>query len=516
MIDLISRKYNLCRQCIMLFFGLALIMAACTNNPQETQLPIDDEPATDSLPGTLLDYLGNNNYPDDFWKAAIPESCNVNRSILDSAAKFISDSRLEIHSFLVARNGRLVFERYGWSTGSNAEDLITEPHQVLPDERNRVHSTTKSVISTLIGIAVGEKLLPGVREPVIPYFTEYQPIDAMSPEKESITIEDLLTMRSGLEYNGTTDDVLMYESFDPAKVMLSRPVVNTPVGSIWNYSSGESEILAALVRKVTNKTPLEYANEKLFTPLGISDVVWEASGNGTHHGGWGIQLTPREMARFGELYRNRGVWEGKQIVPAEWTDSATVARCRTTHNGSYGYHFWIPELPGFFGTRGAFGRNIYISRELGLVVVLTANLPIPVANDILDRLVRNFVVPAVTGIIPDTGVTEITTLTINITGITEDYNGRQIYIAVREGAVECSPNPEGAVQTGSGSVIDGKCRISIPYLSEGVYTVCGFLDNDGNNEPGPGDIFGLLSVFVSGYTEESSDFSGWMILDDIR
>jgi CubicO group peptidase (beta-lactamase class C family) len=176
--------------------------------------------------------------------------------------------------------------------------------------------------------------------------------------------------------------------------MLSQPIVGTP-GQVWSYSDGVADITAALLRKVTGKTPLEYANEKLFLPLGLSDVPWQAPANGTNFGGWGLALTPREMARFGELYRNRGLWNGEQIVPADWTDLATTPKCETPWNAQYGYYFWIPKLPGFFAATGAYGQNIYINRELGLVVVFTGDLSITGGNWFLEELLRDFVIPAV-------------------------------------------------------------------------------------------------------------------------
>ncbi len=127
----------------------------------------------------------------------------------------------------------------------------------------------------------------------------------------------------------------------------------------------------------------------------LENVEWEAAANGTNHGGYGLYFSGRERARFGELYRNRGMWAGVQVVPAEWTDAATVARCTTPAKGQYGYHFWVPNLPSVFGTRGAYGQYLYVSRDLGLVVAFTAYLPVSSAGDRLDGLMREYILPAV-------------------------------------------------------------------------------------------------------------------------
>lgn len=346
-------------------------------------------------PGALVSYLGDPAFPDDFWTTSTPEQAQIDAMEIAKVVERIATNKWEIHSFVVARYGKLVFEYYGWKTGKNADDPDKSPHQVLPTERHPIHSTTKSVSSTLIGIALSEALIPSVDLAIVPFFPEYQPLPEPSADKDSIKLTDVLTMRSGLKWSEGDPDYAIFNEADPALAMLSRPVVDTPVGTVWNYSTGGSEILTAVLRKATARTPLAYANEKLFGPIGLKDVEWEASANGTHHGGWGLHLSGREMARFGELYRTRGVWNGVQVVPAEWTDVATTAKCTTPWNGQYGYHFWIPNLPGVFGTRGAYGQDIYVSRDLGLVVAFTADLPVGSADSRLDGLMRDWILPAV-------------------------------------------------------------------------------------------------------------------------
>jgi len=346
-------------------------------------------------PGAMLSFLGNASYPDDFWTTATPEESQIDATGIAATLNEIANSRYEIHSLIVARRGRLVFEYYGWKTGSNGDDPDKSQHQALPTEGHLVHSTTKSVTSSLIGIAIDEGLLAGVTDKAAPHFPEYQPFIEPSADKDAITIEDLLTMRSGLQYSeGADDEPVFFATDDPAKVMLSRPVVDTPRGTVWNYSSGGCDILTALLRKVTGKVPAEYAKEKLFGPIGVTNVAWQAAGNGTNFGGWGLSLTPRAMARFGELYRNNGVWQGKQVVPASWATTATTAHCSTPWNGDYGYLFWIPAITGFFGTRGAYGQNIYVNRALELVVVFTSDLPVSSADMTLDSLVSQYLLPA--------------------------------------------------------------------------------------------------------------------------
>jgi CubicO group peptidase (beta-lactamase class C family) len=340
--------------------------------------------------GTLVDFLGDPAYPDDFWEPITFEETGMDPAMIDNVVGRIALSSMEVHSFLIAHRGRLVAERYGWSLGAHPENPV-EPHQVLPTEPHRLASSTKSFLSALIGIALEDGVISGVDQKAVDSFSDYEDLNP-SPEKEDITLEDLLTMRSGLEGSVEDDSTL---TPDPARAMLSRPVVETP-GEVWNYTNGNSDILAAILRDATGRTPLEYADERLFGPLGIPTPEWDAAENGTQYGGFGLSLTSRQMLRFGEMYRNSGSFLGAQVVPAAWTDESTAPRCATPWGGEYAYHFWVPTTPtGFFNTLGARGQVIYVSRELELVIVFTGDLPDETANSEFQTMIRGFIVPAV-------------------------------------------------------------------------------------------------------------------------
>ncbi len=265
--------------------------------------------------GILHDYLDASGYPDDFWTPGMAAEVNMDAALLEKAVDWVATSQSEIHSFLIARNGLLVMERYGWNSGLTVGDPNQTARQELPSARHVMHSTTKSFLSALLGIAIDEGKIPdGVASKAVDWFPDYADLNPTT-EKSSITLADLLTMRSGLQYTeGGNDDITTAP--DPARAMLSQPVVDLPVGSIWNYSSGGSGIIAEILRVATGMTPLEYGQAKLFGPIGIVNPPWAAGASGTNHGGFGLQLTAREMARFGELFRNRGLWGGQQVVPA--------------------------------------------------------------------------------------------------------------------------------------------------------------------------------------------------------
>jgi CubicO group peptidase (beta-lactamase class C family) len=339
----------------------------------------------------LKDYLGDPAYPDDYWQTATFAESNLEPLLFQQALAKIAASGWEIHSFLVARNGRLVLERYGWKSRSNPADPDQTPHQVLPSERHLVWSTTKSFTSALVGIAISEGLISGVDHKVADWFSDYASLNP-TPDKSLITLEDLLTMRSGLEF--VEGETAVFDTPDPARAMLARTVVSAP-GTVWNYSTGGSDIIAEILRITTGATPLEYANVKLFGPLGIVNPPWAAGQSGTNHGGFGLALTTREMARLGELFRNFGVWAKQQIIPADWTITSTTAHCWSAWNMQYAYHWWLPNLPGFFAAIGAYGQEIFVSRETGLVMVFTADLPSDVANADFESIIRDYVIPAI-------------------------------------------------------------------------------------------------------------------------
>ena len=347
---------------------------------------------TSGTPGVLRDYLGTSAFPDDFWQPATGAGSGVDQPTLEQAAAHIAASGWEIHAFVVAHNGRLVFERYGWNTGANPVDPNKTPRQVVPSERHLTFSSTKSFLSVLLGIALDDGSIAELDVKAAASFPDYAALNP-SPDKASITLADLLTMRSGLQF--TEGEQSTFAAPDPARAMFARPVVDLPVGTVWNYSSGASDVIAEMLRVATDQTPLAYAKTKLFGPIGIVDPPWLAGASGTNYGGFGLDLTAREMARFGELVRNRGAWNGTQVVPAAWIDTATAAQCASTWGMQYGYHFWVFNVPGFVGTIGAFGQQIFVNRDLGLVVVFTANLPSEQANTIFEGIIRDYVVPAV-------------------------------------------------------------------------------------------------------------------------
>jgi CubicO group peptidase (beta-lactamase class C family) len=255
----------------------------------------------------------------------------------------------------------------------------------------------KSVVSLLLGIALDRGLIKDLDAPVFSYFPEYA--DLRTPEKDRITLRHLLTMSAGLEWHeidtpysqAANSSNLMFHSSDPHRYVLEQKVV-APAGEIWNYNSGTSRVIIAILTKVTGKALDELARSQLFEPLGIKDVSWSASR---------LWLRPRDWAKIGQLVLNHGVWEGKQIVPAPWVAQSTAEQIKARQPFSYGNQWWLGHsLSGnrtieWVAAMGFNSQKIIIIPELDTVVVFNASLESKamVAPEI--DLLDSYILPAI-------------------------------------------------------------------------------------------------------------------------
>ena len=265
-----------------------------------------------------------------------------------------------MHSLLVSQGGRLALEYY--APGHREARLAN------------IKSASKSVISALVGIAIARGLLPGVDEPIVRWFPELRK-DA-DPRKRSITIEDLLTMRSGLASTSGAQYGRWVTSRNWVQSALSRPMVSDP-GTSMEYSTGTSHVLSALITKVSGRSTHDFASEVLARPLGITLARWPRDPQGIYFGGNDMLMTPRQMIAFGELYLNRGAAGGRQIVPAAWVETSCTPRTRSRWDPDreYGYGWWIQA---FGGHRACFawgfgGQYIMVFADLDLVVAVTSS-----------------------------------------------------------------------------------------------------------------------------------------------
>ena len=296
---------------------------------------------------------------------------------LDAALASAQRQHLALHGVLVVRHGFIVLEKYFPPWGETAG--------------HELYSCTKSFISALTGIAIDKGLIAGVSQPVLGFFsdTTFAHVDA---RKRAMKVEDLLTMSSGLGWvEGDETYRKMYTTErDWVRFVLDLPMVADP-GRRFNYSSGNSHILSAIIQAKTGMTASDFARTYLFDPLGIRDWSWDPDPSGLTIGGWGLHLSPREMAKLGYLYLHQGAWEGKQVVPGSWVRASTEPHTRPGKGWSYGYQWWVDESVPMFAALGRFGQSIFVVPRLDMVAVFTAQID---SNDPEAELVRKYLVPA--------------------------------------------------------------------------------------------------------------------------
>jgi len=326
----------------------------------------------------LTDFLNNSDYPQDYWQTSTPSAQGMDEKILKDMINHILGNGYGIQSLLIVKNGYLVFERYGY--------LHT------PDTIHVLNSTTKSFVSALVGIAVSEGYIAGIEDRMLDYFDDIS-VENMSQDKKKITIEQLLKMRSGMEWNDREILMEYFMSENAVQYILDKRMVDEP-DTKWHYNSGSSHLLSAIITRTTGKSAAEYARIKLFMPLGISRYEWNADRQDINRGGLGLAMTPRDMAKFGYLYLNKGKWNNDQIIPEEWVTVSTSVHSDTYWSGKYGYHWWIPD-ESCFASQGANGQNIYVYPEKNIVIVYTAGLPVETADATLLKLNNDFIIPAI-------------------------------------------------------------------------------------------------------------------------
>ncbi len=265
-----------------------------------------------------------------------------------------------LKSLLVSFRGETALERYYNGAG---------PHRTT-----NVKSVSKSVMAALIGIAVESGLIPGVETPIGPYFERY--LNGEDPRKREITVEDLLTMRSGLERTSGRNYGAWVSSPSWVGYALRQPLVEEP-GRAVRYSTGSSHLLSALLTNAAGESVRSFAQRHLAQPLGFELAAWTRDPEGIFFGGNEMGLTPRQMLAFGRLYLDRGQTpDGKRILSEKWIERSCVGRGRSAFSGrEYGYGWWIRELAGrgVCYAWGYGGQFIFVIHELDLVVVATSS-----------------------------------------------------------------------------------------------------------------------------------------------
>ena len=347
---------------------VGLLLASCAE-PGSMARPAET-PRANATRSPEPDY-----WPTTEWRSSSPEAQRMDAATLDAMFATIASERLGVHGVVVVRNGYIVAESY------YPPFTATTQHVQF--------SVTKSFTSTLVGIALDQEHLPDVESRVADLLGG--DFVAGDERKSRLTLDDLLTMRAGLDWRESDEVIVaMARTRDWARTVLDLPMSGEP-GERFNYCSGCSHVLSTIVQKSTGRSTQDFARTELLAPLGVVDYRWETDPRGLAIGGWGLWLTPRDMAKLGYLYLNGGRWEDRQIVSSEWVARATTARTDAGDGWGYGYQWWVNPKLGAYFARGRESQVICVVPAKSLVVVFTANMP---DDRPVLRLIEEYVLPA--------------------------------------------------------------------------------------------------------------------------
>ncbi len=314
------------------------------------------------------------------WPTGTPESQGLQTSVLDQGTAALN-LLPQAFSFLVIRNGVLVYEKY--LHGSQMADA------------NNVHSSSKTIIGGLVGIALREGFLKGIDQPIA---------DILSPkfkitgkEKQGIVIKDLLTMTGGFKWTEDTTEYTIQDYPNWVQALLNLKMAANP-GTKFNYDTGLTHLLSAIITESSHMSTCAFAEKYLFDPLGITVKHWGIDPQGYYSGGYNLYLTPRDLATIGQMYLQNGEWNGNSLVPADWIQESTSTGIPSDDPPStYGYLWWLLNANGHAVHKmwGYGGQFVYVVPDLDLVFVSTANTAQDFTEMDGDTFFSQYVLPAV-------------------------------------------------------------------------------------------------------------------------
>ncbi len=293
-----------------------------------------------------------------------PEAEGVTSQSILNFIEAVENSNHELQSFVYLRHGKIIAK--GWWS----------PYK--PELKHTLYSLSKSFTSTAVGFAVGENLL-SANDKVISFFPDELP-DTISENLAKLEVRHLLTMSVG-QFPEPTFSIISSNN-DWVKAFLATPIVYEP-GTKFLYNTAATYMLAAIVKKVTGENVVDYLKPRLFEPLNITGSDWEVDPKGINTGGWGLRLKTEDLAKFGQLYLQNGIWNGKQVLPENWAKEATTKKIDQNPEATpeqlakddwlqgYGYKFWRSRHNSYRGD-GAYGQYILVFPEQDAVIAITA------------------------------------------------------------------------------------------------------------------------------------------------
>lgn len=316
-------------------------------------------------------------WPDPDWQHAPAEALGMDSRALSALVEYGANAQMD--SLIVTRHGKVVAEAY------------YAPFKA--GMKHRINSATKGVVGILAGIAVGQGVLGSTDTPVLDFFPERKPAH-LDDRKKAMTLQSLLDMTSGIDWKEPLSAavpetlIAMRSSADWLQFILDRPMALQP-GSAFNYNSGNSHLVSAILARKTGMSTQDFAAQQLFKPLRITDFRWSKDPQGVSIGGYGLYLHTSDMAKIGYLYLHRGAWNGAQVVPRAWVDRVFSASVPMAPAGSSRYaDFWwtLPERRAYMAV--GFNRQIImVLPDIGVVAAMTGRSHYPI-EDVIDHLTR--------------------------------------------------------------------------------------------------------------------------------
>lgn len=322
----------------------------------------------------------------------------MNQEKVKELEKKINNDYSNIAGMVVLKNGKTLYENYF--------------NECTATSRIHVYSVTKSIISILIGVAMDKGYIKSINQKVLDFFPDYI-VKRREKTIQNVTLRNLLTMTAPYKYKFAPYTYIRYfMSDDWVKFTLDLLGGRGQIGKFRYTPLIGPDILSGILVKATGQSVFDFATENLFSPLGItveSNVIfhsvkeqrafnkaksisgWVADSTGVNTGGWGLTLSPTDMAKIGQLYLDDGIWNGKQIVSTSWIDKSTKEHSRWGKlNLSYGYLWWVEDGNGY-AAMGDGGNVIYVNTK-GKIVVSIASLFVPKVKDRIE-LIKEHVVP---------------------------------------------------------------------------------------------------------------------------
>ena len=332
----------------LLFISILFLLASCGQSEDKTVKDSEEKDVSESNNEVVNDNDSGNNYEYDLLE------------IIEKLGKIPN-----IANMSVIFDGELIGEEFYGS--------------YRPEAKNNLYSVTKSVTALLIGIAIEEGYIEGPDQLI----SDFIDLDEYEVDNEyyDITIGHLMTMSSGIDWDGSKhiqEFLALKGSADPLRNILTRDITSSP-GKSFNYSDASAHLVAEVLYAATGELPMNYAEDKLFKPLGIEEAIWPPLKNEVNLGGCDLYLSCQDMRKIGQLVLNKGIADGNQLVPSEWIEECTTSQIATYNTASYGtdygYFYWLGTADGQVETiscLGHGGQYIVIVPEYKLVITVSA------------------------------------------------------------------------------------------------------------------------------------------------